>query len=132
MWGISILDLWCISFHAVVVFGLGKDLLFKSVLGHCCFWFVVQIKKSLNSKIPNSLLSYVSLYNLELTAVKRNYKRCIIQWKEIKLDLLNLVFFALKPISNKKTLGTYNNPWHSVSSDNNWSNHTHNLSQKNV
>ena len=30
-----ILDLWGISFHAVVVFGLGKDLLFKSVLGHC-------------------------------------------------------------------------------------------------
>ena len=24
-----------ISFHAVVVVGLGKDLLFKSVLGHC-------------------------------------------------------------------------------------------------
>ena len=30
-----ILDLWNISFHAVVVFGLGMDLLFKSVLGHC-------------------------------------------------------------------------------------------------
>ena len=30
-----ILYLWGISFHAVVVFGLGKDLLFKSVLGHC-------------------------------------------------------------------------------------------------
>ena len=30
-----ILDLWGISFHAVVVVGLGKDLLFKSVLGHC-------------------------------------------------------------------------------------------------
>ena len=40
MWGISILAdfrtmLWGISFHAVVVFGLGKDLLFKSVLRHC-------------------------------------------------------------------------------------------------
>ena len=30
-----ILDLWGISFHAVLAFGLGKDLLFKSVLGHC-------------------------------------------------------------------------------------------------
>ena len=30
-----ILDLWGISFHAVVVFCLGKDLLFKSVLGRC-------------------------------------------------------------------------------------------------
>ena len=38
MWGISILAefvLWGISFHAVAVFGLGKNLLFKSVLGHC-------------------------------------------------------------------------------------------------
>ena len=30
-----ILDLWRISFHAVVVFGLGKNLLFKSILGRC-------------------------------------------------------------------------------------------------
>ena len=30
-----ILDLWGISFHAVVVFGLGKSLLFKSILGRC-------------------------------------------------------------------------------------------------
>ena len=38
MWGFQfllILDIWGISFHAVVVFGLGKNLLFKSVLGHC-------------------------------------------------------------------------------------------------
>ena len=30
-----ILDLWGISFHAVVVFGLGKNLSFKSILGRC-------------------------------------------------------------------------------------------------
>ena len=30
-----ILELWGISFPAVVVFGLGKNLLFKSILGHC-------------------------------------------------------------------------------------------------
>jgi hypothetical protein len=30
-----ILDLWGKSFHAVIVFGLGKDLLFKTYLGHC-------------------------------------------------------------------------------------------------
>ena len=29
------LTLWDVSFHAVVVFGLGKDVLFKSVLGRC-------------------------------------------------------------------------------------------------
>ena len=30
-----ILDLWGISFHAVVVFALGKNLLYKFSLGHC-------------------------------------------------------------------------------------------------
>ena len=35
MWGISILADFRPSFHAVVVFGLGKNLSFKSVLGHC-------------------------------------------------------------------------------------------------
>ena len=30
-----ILNLWGISFHVVIVFVLGKNLLFKSVLGHC-------------------------------------------------------------------------------------------------
>ena len=38
MWGFQfllILDLWGISFPAVIVFGLDKNLLFQSVLGHC-------------------------------------------------------------------------------------------------
>ena len=39
-----ILDVWGISFHAVVVFGLGKELLFKYVLGRCG---VALIKKRL-------------------------------------------------------------------------------------
>ena len=30
-----IIDLWGISFHAVIVFGQGKNLLFKYILG-CC------------------------------------------------------------------------------------------------
>ena len=38
MWGISILADFRpmeVSFHAGVAFGLGKDFLFKSTLGHC-------------------------------------------------------------------------------------------------
>ena len=31
----QILDLLGIGFHAVVVFGLGKDFLFKFILGRC-------------------------------------------------------------------------------------------------
>ena len=30
-----ILDLWGISIHAVVLFGLGENLLFKPILGRC-------------------------------------------------------------------------------------------------
>ena len=30
-----ILDQWGISFHAVVVSGIGKNLLFESIQGHC-------------------------------------------------------------------------------------------------
>ena len=39
-----ILDLWGISFHAVAVFGLGKNLLFKSVLGHCELLLVLVVE----------------------------------------------------------------------------------------
>jgi hypothetical protein len=38
MWGFQfllILDIWGITFHAAIFFGLGKNLLFKSVLGRC-------------------------------------------------------------------------------------------------
>ena len=38
-----ILDLWGISFHDVVVLGLGKDLLFKSALGRCDNYVMYQI-----------------------------------------------------------------------------------------
>ena len=47
-----ILDLWGISFHAVVVFGLGKNLLFKSILGRCeslKFFFKFQKPRLLKS-----------------------------------------------------------------------------------
>ena len=45
-----ILDLWDISFHAVVVFGLGKNLLFKSILGRCaCMYDIVMVS---NKNLP--------------------------------------------------------------------------------
>ena len=43
-----ILDLWSISFHAVIVFGLCKNLLFKSGLGHCDK-FVLQLEINIQS-----------------------------------------------------------------------------------
>ena len=44
------LDIWGITFHAVIVFGLVKNLLFRSVLGYCvleCIW--IPKKSLLNS-----------------------------------------------------------------------------------
>ena len=38
-----ILDLWSISFHAVVVFDLGKDFLFKFILRRCVHKQVPQV-----------------------------------------------------------------------------------------
>ena len=40
-----ILDLRGISFHAVVVFGLGKNLLFNSIIGCCVFCCVLLQQK---------------------------------------------------------------------------------------
>ena len=44
-----ILDPWDVSFHAAVVFGLGKDSLFKSTLGH--FYQSIVIFKDFFQKI---------------------------------------------------------------------------------
>ena len=41
-----ILDLWGISFHPVVVVGLGNDLLFNFILGLCLKFFVFLDKGS--------------------------------------------------------------------------------------
>ena len=52
-----ILDLWGISFHAVVVFGLGKDLLLKSVLGRCAEKAALHAcTKKLSGKQPGSFV----------------------------------------------------------------------------
>ena len=53
-----VLDLWGISFHAVIVFGLGKNLLFKSGLGHSAYYvekFNVSIQANLDFRNPISL-----------------------------------------------------------------------------
>ena len=61
-----ILDLWRIRFYAVVVFGLAKNLLFKSILGHC---------------VP----SFFKHKNLSVTAMTLNLKQS--HWKK-KMFLL--------------------------------------------
>ena len=70
-----ILDLWGISFHAAVVFGLGKDLLFKSVLGHCV-WSVLWITSKL-WKIKRNLVGQCYL-DLGPTIKILKGKHCIL------------------------------------------------------
>ena len=53
-----ILDLWGISFHAVGGFGLGKNLLFKSVLGRCDTLF--RIRKWLSDRRQHADFNHLS------------------------------------------------------------------------
>ena len=69
-----ILDLWDISFHAVVVFALGKNLLFKFALGHCdgrhgnenlanYFWYFGSLDENVRMYEPGiSNLYIISFY----------------------------------------------------------------------
>ena len=53
-----ILDLWGVSFHAAVlevVFGLGKDFLFKFTLGHCVLLITYSLEQKSNLETKNNL-----------------------------------------------------------------------------
>ena len=53
-------------FHAVVVFGLGKDLLFISVLGHCIFYSSYCESQIESFKVPSVGLkkNYPELFSI--------------------------------------------------------------------
>ena len=61
-----ILDLWGINFHPVVVVGLGNDLLFNFIVGHCgreqttvgytVRMLLLKITKSVKQKSPSSFM----------------------------------------------------------------------------
>jgi hypothetical protein len=82
-----ILDLWGISFHAVGVFGLGNDLLFKSVLGHCDMLLPNSLKKSRivsNSYPPVAL--FLSKRQVRPLASHLHHKRWPFRWSFYRLD----------------------------------------------
>ena len=54
-----ILDLWDISFHLVVVVGLGNDLLFNFIVAHCA--------RAFSLSTPTFLLSTRPVENSEAT-----------------------------------------------------------------
>ena len=61
-----ILNLWSISFHAVVVFGLGKNLLFKSILGRCASWLHQGASLRLDVFLTQNLELRQSCYQVQI------------------------------------------------------------------
>ena len=89
-----ILDLWGISFHAVVVFGRGKNLLFKSILGLCAGLF-----------FPNFFVHFWKnwqqrRHRLKLTDplkggwVSRPRHVSVCRWPKVHSDEVEMRFFA--------------------------------------
>ena len=66
------LDLLGISFHAVVVFGMCKDLLFKSVLGRCVPSFFMDNNLFTTGVIRSHKILHVSR---EFLAIKTRKKK---------------------------------------------------------
>ena len=77
MWGFQfllILDLWGISFHAVLVSSLGKNLLCKSVLVHCKLVVFISKNPSLKNLCGSQcggfqFLSILDLWGISFHAV---------------------------------------------------------------
>ena len=73
-----ILDLWDISFHAVVFFVLSKNFLFKSALGHCVLFTYLCGACPLNGHaplvplVPHVLVMYVLTLQTSLQAGGRH------------------------------------------------------------
>ena len=92
-----ILDLWGISFHAVVVFGLGKNLLFKSVLEHCELWFL-----EIFSNFQYLLKSWKNLVKLKLC--KKFKCDCTKSLDSIVLKLGSQSFLHYASSTDRKTI----------------------------
>ena len=88
-----ILDLWGISYHAVVVFGLGKNLLFKSILGPCVQ--APKQKQALHLLIifpcPTALLKRGNVLFCAINTNSRPYIYCFCQiFQDLLLSVLRL------------------------------------------
>ena len=64
-----ILDLGGISFHAVVVFGLSKNLLFKSVLGHFFYQHLFFRLYCKSGKVPPYALAFMTLISYRVHSI---------------------------------------------------------------
>ena len=91
MWGFQFLLILDLCFHAVVVVSLGKDLLFKSVLGHCAWAFA-------KSTTPTLFLRYWCII------VSFDWFLSDLEWiPYLELCLLKLLIFFQKLLWNIKS-----------------------------
>ena len=80
----------CISFHAVLVFGLGKDLLFKSVLGRCVIFIVNWFRLSRRKKNGKNVIVPKSVDFFFLQNLQENSLECVVKSGE---KTLKITFF---------------------------------------
>ena len=89
MWGISILADFRpmgIRFHALVVFGLSKDLLFESVLGHCGMETKMLLQKVIQLNVPLvwTVVGSVNQQAIGHRYAKKNLFRVVIGNKKVQ------------------------------------------------
>jgi hypothetical protein len=79
-----ILELWGISFHAVVVFGLGKNLLFKSILG-LCDW---KLEKNCDIFVPYLLKQNKQGYGNRYNEKVHGHKKIVLSCKAVETGII--------------------------------------------
>ena len=109
-----ILDLWDISFHAVVIFGLGKNLLFKSILGRCVYTVFnldIFIKKKIRYTVDFFVSATSSTVHLLLISTVEFCKIPFCPWLVALLTLPFFFCFAYYRAIQILRLYIYNNFW---------------------
>ena len=93
--GFQFLLIWVISFHAVVVFGLGKDLLFKYVLWRCVL-IINEFKSSNFKNRKKERVSYSCSFSL-LRLAKIFYSTTNITdtYKQIRVSKIILIVIKI-------------------------------------
>ena len=94
-----ILDLWGISFHAVVVLGLGKNILFKSILGRCDMLH--------NSKVGNANCQLVCLYLNKYCKLWHNRYNLVFRSRQLLRETKNCFHLYLHKIKYTIPLGHF-------------------------
>ena len=115
---LQILDLWGISLYAVIVFDLGKNLLFKSVLGHCegvglfrTLWWILDIAASV-SLIVHFLGPFEFIDGNGDGNITRD------EWQEKIEKAMKAVMYITNVTLTEDSEDLYDNIWEAMDCDN--------------